>query len=62
MKKILATMIALSIPAAALADDNQGFYIQGVLGPASVKGKVYNRTARTFAIFGEFFCPLFIKN
>ena len=21
-----------------------------------------NRTARTFAIFGEFFCPLFIKN
>ena len=21
-----------------------------------------NRTARTFAIFGEFFCPLLIKN
>ena len=25
-------------------------------------GDTMNRTARTFAIFGEFFCPLFIKN
>ena len=51
MKKILATMIALSIPAAALADDNQGFYIQGDLGHASVKGKVYgeNATAKGFS-------------
>ena len=45
MKKILATILALSIPAAALADDNQGFYIQGDLGHASVKGKVYGESA-----------------
>ena len=45
MKKILATLIALAVPAAALADDNQGFYIQGDLGHASVKGKVYGESA-----------------
>ena len=29
MKKILATLVALSLPAVALADEHRGFYIQG---------------------------------
>lgn len=39
MKKILTTLIALAIPAAALADDSKGFYIQGDAGYAVVKDK-----------------------
>ena len=37
MKKFLATLLVLSLPAAALADDNRGFYVQGDLGYARVK-------------------------
>lgn len=45
MKKVLATLLALALPAAALADDNRGFYVQGDLGHASVKGEVYDDSA-----------------
>ena len=37
MKKTLAALLALSLSAAALADDNRGFYVQGDLGYARVK-------------------------
>ena len=37
MKKVLATLVALSLPAVALADDNRGFYVQGDLGHSTVK-------------------------
>jgi hypothetical protein len=37
MKKVLATLLALSLPAVVLADDNRGFYVQGELGYARVK-------------------------
>ena len=37
MKKILATLVALSLPAIALADDNRGFYVQGDLGHSTLK-------------------------
>ena len=39
MKKILATLVALSLPAVALADDNRGFYVQGDLGHSTIKTK-----------------------
>lgn len=39
MKKVLAVLAALTLPAAALADNSQGFYVQGDLGHASVKAK-----------------------
>ena len=37
MKKILATLVALSLPAVALADDNRGFYVQGDVGHSALK-------------------------
>ena len=37
MKKILTTLIALSISTVALADDSRGFYIQGDLGHSTLK-------------------------
>ena len=37
MKKVLATLVALSLPAVALADDNRGFYVQGDLGHSTIK-------------------------
>ena len=37
MKKILTTLIALSISTVALADDSHGFYIQGDLGHSTLK-------------------------
>ncbi|OAM28416.1 MULTISPECIES: opacity family porin [Eikenella] len=37
MKKVLATLLVLSLPAVALADDNRGFYVQADLGHARVK-------------------------
>ncbi|MFQ3038357.1 opacity family porin [Neisseria cinerea] len=37
MKKVLATLVALSLPAIALADDNRGFYVQGDLGHSTLK-------------------------
>ena len=51
MKKILATLVALSLPAVALADEHRGFYIQGDVGHASVKGKAYGEsvTAKGFS-------------
>ena len=51
MKKILATLVALSLPAVALADEHRGFYIQGDAGHASVKGKAYGEsvTAKGFS-------------
>ena len=51
MKKILTTLVALSLPAVALADEHRGFYIQGDAGHASVKGKVYGEsvTAKGFS-------------
>ena len=39
MKKVLATLVALSLPAVALADDNRGFYVQGDLGHSTLKAK-----------------------
>lgn len=36
MKKILTTLIALSISTVALADDSRGFYIQGDLGHSTL--------------------------
>ena len=39
MKKVLATLVALSLPAVALADDNRGFYVQGDLGHSTIKTK-----------------------
>ena len=50
MKKVLATLVALSLPAVALADEHRGFYIQGDAGHASVKGKAYGEsvTAKGF--------------
>ena len=51
MKKVLATLVALSLPAVALADDNRGFYVQGDVGHTSVKGKIYDesKTAKGFS-------------
>ena len=51
MKKILATLVALSLPAVALADEHRGFYIQGDVGHTSVKGKIYDEseTAKSFS-------------
>ncbi len=51
MKKILATLVALSLPAVALADEHRGFYIQGDVGHTSVKGKIYDdsKTAKSFS-------------
>ena len=51
MKKILATLVALSLPAVALADEHRGFYIQGDVGHTSVKGKIYDEseTAKGFS-------------
>ena len=51
MKKILATLVALSLPVVALADEHRGFYIQGDAGHASVKGKAYGDsvTAKSFS-------------
>ena len=37
MKKVLATLVALSLPAVALADDNRGFYVQGDVGHSTLK-------------------------
>ena len=37
MKKILATLVALSLPAVTLADDNRGFYVQGDVGHSTLK-------------------------
>ncbi|WP_308018962.1 opacity family porin [Neisseria cinerea] len=37
MKKVLATLVALSLPAVVLADDNCGFYVQGDLGHSTLK-------------------------
>ena len=37
MKKVLATLVALSLPAIVLADDNRGFYVQGDLGHSTLK-------------------------
>ncbi|MGI3295315.1 opacity family porin [Neisseria sp. SLRRB23] len=37
MKKVLATLVALSLPAIALADDNRGFYVQGDIGHSTLK-------------------------
>ena len=37
MKKVLATLVALSLPAVVLADDNRGFYVQGDLGYSTLK-------------------------
>ena len=37
MKKVLATLVALSLPAVVLADDNRGFYVQGDLGHSTLK-------------------------
>ena len=37
MKKVLATLVALSLPAVVLADDNRSFYVQGDLGHSTLK-------------------------
>ena len=37
MKKVLATLVALSLPAIVLADDNRGFYVQGDVGHSTLK-------------------------
>ena len=37
MKKVLATLVALSRPAVVLADDNRGFYVQVDLGHSTLK-------------------------
>ena len=37
MKKVLVTLIALSLPAFALADETKGFYVQADAGHATVK-------------------------
>ena len=37
MKKVLATLVALSLPAVVLADDNRGFYVQGDVGHSTLK-------------------------
>ncbi len=37
MKKILATLVALSLPAIVLADDNRGFYVQGDVATQPLK-------------------------
>ncbi|MFQ3070853.1 opacity family porin [Neisseria polysaccharea] len=37
MKKVLITLVALSLPAVALADDNRGFYVQGDVGHSTLK-------------------------
>ena len=37
MKKILATLVALSLPAIVLADNNRGFYVQGDVGHSTLK-------------------------
>lgn len=37
MKKVLATLVALSLPAIALADEHRGFYIQGDVGHSTLK-------------------------
>ncbi len=39
MKKVLVTLIALSLPTFALADATKGFYVQADAGHATVKGK-----------------------
>lgn len=51
MKKVLATLVALSLPAIALADEHRGFYIQGDVGHTSVKAKIYDesKTAKSFS-------------
>ncbi|HFC8510028.1 TPA: opacity family porin [Neisseria subflava] len=38
MKKVLVTLIALSLPTFALADATKGFYVQADAGHATVKG------------------------
>ncbi len=37
MKKVLATLVALSLPAIVLADNNRGFYVQGDVGHSTLK-------------------------
>ena len=37
MKKVLFTLVALSLPAIVLADDNRGFYVQGDVGHSTLK-------------------------
>ena len=37
MKKVLITLVALSLPAIVLADDNRGFYVQGDVGHSTLK-------------------------
>ena len=37
MKKVLATLVALSLSAVVLADDNRGFYVQGDVGHSTLK-------------------------
>ena len=42
MKKVLVTLIALSLPTFALADATKGFYVQADAGHATVKQKANN--------------------
>ena len=37
MKKVLATLVALSLSAVVLADDNRGFYVQGDVGHSTLR-------------------------
>lgn len=42
MKKVLVTLIALSLPTFSLADATKGFYVQADAGHATVKQKANN--------------------
>lgn len=56
MKKVLVTLIALSLPAVALADSNRGVYVQADAGYASVNLKD-NSGSATFDEKAKGFSP-----
>ena len=53
MKKVLVTLIALSLPAFALADETKGFYVQADAGHATV-----NWVAHQLKALASYFCRL----
>ena len=56
MKKILATLIALSLPTFALADATKGFYVQADAGHSTISLKD-NDDGETFTIKNKGFTP-----
>ena len=54
MKKVLVTLIALSLPTFALADATKGFYVQADAGHATVKQKLIMPVVRLKALVHAF--------